>query len=139
MGRREEVPLREYVEALLEQQDHRYQQRFEAQTKAIDAALLAAEKAVTKAETATERRFESVNEFRATLGDQAAKLATRLELDAANERVRELAARVERMEGQALGSGVTRGAMSDTVKVLLTAGMLIMAVIGAWIAAGGFA
>ena len=38
--------------------------------KAVNAALQSAERAVLKAETAAERRFASVNEFRQTLSDQ---------------------------------------------------------------------
>lgn len=68
----------------------RLQERFESQTKAVDAALLAqqaathtallaAEKAVTKAELAADKRFEAVNEFRAQLADQAATLLSRAE------------------------------------------------------------
>jgi hypothetical protein len=70
--------------------DLRQQQRFDAQTKAIDAAmiaqrtaieaaLVAADKATDKAEEAAQRRFESVNEFRATLSDQATTFMTRAE------------------------------------------------------------
>jgi len=66
------VPIREYVEALLSERD-----------KQIALALNSAEKAVTKAETATEKRFESVNEFRLTLSDQTKTFVTRGELYAA--------------------------------------------------------
>lgn len=74
--------------------DIRYQQRFEAQSdaltaaflaqqtamktaleaaeKAVQAALAAQERAVLKAELASDKRFESVNEFRKTLSDQQA-------------------------------------------------------------------
>ena len=70
------------VMKIMDERDLRYQQRFDAQTLAIKDALLAAEKAVTKAEVATERRFEGVNEFRQTLSDQAAKFITRTEFNA---------------------------------------------------------
>jgi hypothetical protein len=43
---------------------------------------LAADRAVAKAEAASERRFESVNEFRATLADQATQLMPRAEAEA---------------------------------------------------------
>ena len=43
-------------------------------------ALQAAEKAVTKAELAAEKRFESVNEFRNQLKDQTGTFITRNEL-----------------------------------------------------------
>jgi hypothetical protein len=76
-----------------EQMELRYQERFNAQQQAVGAALLAAREAVTtalasadravaKAENAAEQRFESVNEFRATLADQASNLLTRSEADA---------------------------------------------------------
>lgn len=79
-------------------------ERYATQTKNVDTALASAstamqlartedqrnvatalsnqEKAVTKAETAAEKRFESVNEFRAQLTDQAATFVSRLEADA---------------------------------------------------------
>lgn len=73
--------------------DRRYQQRFDAQQqalqdalmaqeKAVNAALAAADRAVLKAEVASEKRFDSVNEFRATLADQAASLMPRGEAEA---------------------------------------------------------
>lgn len=57
------------------------QDRFEANEKQTALAMSAAEKAVTKAETASEKRFEGVNEFRAVLTDQAKTLITRTEVD----------------------------------------------------------
>lgn len=51
-------------------------------TKELTAqALASSDKAVLKAETAAERRFESVNEFRATLSDQQRDLATKSEVN----------------------------------------------------------
>jgi hypothetical protein len=63
-----DVPLREYIEALLAEQ-----------RRAVDAALAAAEKAVTKAEVASDKRFEGVNEFRQALSDQTATFVPRTE------------------------------------------------------------
>jgi hypothetical protein len=76
-----------------QQMDLRYQQRFDAQgeavnaaltaaEKAVNAALIAADRAVAKAEVAAEKRFEAVNEFRGTLADQATMLLPRSEADA---------------------------------------------------------
>src|SRR5579864_936921 len=84
--------LREYITALIASNDVRYNQRFEASQSAINTALIAqqtslqaaltaqksatdmaqaaADRAVTKSELAADKRFESVNEFRATLSDQ---------------------------------------------------------------------
>jgi hypothetical protein len=52
----DDISLREYVDV-----------RFEAQGKAVDAALAAAKEAVIKAETSTEKRFENSNEWRNTV------------------------------------------------------------------------
>ena len=79
-------------------------ERYETQTKAVDAAfaaqqtamktaldaasaavavaLGAAEKAVGKAENAAEKRFESINEFRGQLSDQASSFIARTEAEA---------------------------------------------------------
>lgn len=79
--------------ALVANNDLRYQSRFEDQTKALDAALaaakeavqtalVAAEKATSKAEAAADKRFDSVNEFRSQLADQAATFIPRAESEA---------------------------------------------------------
>jgi hypothetical protein len=84
--------LKDMFLRLIDEHDHRYQQRFQAQEQAVrDAlaaqekqvaqALLSAQQAVNKAETAAERRFESVNEFRAQLSDQVATFVRREYLD----------------------------------------------------------
>ena len=62
------VPLREYVEAMLHQRD-----------KQVDAAIAAAALATSKAESATEKRFEGVNEFRAALDDASKRQVPRAE------------------------------------------------------------
>jgi hypothetical protein len=46
-----------------------------AAREAVNVAMTAAEKAVTKAEYASEKRFESVNEFRAQMSDMQATFA----------------------------------------------------------------
>jgi uncharacterized protein YdiU (UPF0061 family) len=95
--------LREHLISLIASNDIRYSQRFEAsqsalntaltaqqtamqtaltaQKLAVDTAQAAAEKAVTKAELSAEKRFESVNEFRATLSDQQRTLMPRSEAE----------------------------------------------------------
>lgn len=65
-------------------------------------AMIAAEKAIIKAETATEKRFDSVNEFRQTLSDQAASFLSRNEYSANHKATEEkliaLADRISRIE-----------------------------------------
>ncbi len=59
----------------------------DSQAEKVALALSAAEKAISKAETATEKRFDSVNEFRQTLTDQAGQFITRMEFDQFKETV----------------------------------------------------
>ncbi len=58
--------------------------RFEAADKATAAALVATTTAMQKAETASEKRLDSVNEFRAVLTDQQATFITRAEYASAH-------------------------------------------------------
>lgn len=62
---------------------------FLAQKEAVNAALASADRAVSKAELASEKRFESVNEFRATLADQQRTLMPRSESEANNRALSE--------------------------------------------------
>ena len=57
------ITVLKHVLALLGEMDLRYRQRFEAQNLAIDAARIAADKAIAKAEAAAEKRFENVSEL----------------------------------------------------------------------------
>lgn len=67
------------LKIIVDERDHRYSQRFDSQEKAVASALAAAKEAVSKAENATEKRFDSVNEFRNTLKDQQGTYVTRSE------------------------------------------------------------
>ena len=81
-----EITLREYLESQLKNLRDDVEQtrmdilaRIEAADLRYDQRFHAAEQAVFKAETASEKRFEGVNEFRATLGDQQRTLMPRAE------------------------------------------------------------
>jgi len=84
------------IMAVLAERDARYSERLHAQEENVRTAL-----------TATERRFESVNEFRATLADQAARFATIDQVEALRTTVNILQDRVNKAEGgrQGLSSG----------------------------------
>lgn len=73
------VSLRDFLLALTDAADRRYEQRFRDQERAVDAALDAAAKAVDKAELASEKRFDAVNEFRAQQADLIAGFLPRPE------------------------------------------------------------
>lgn len=116
--------LKEHLEAVIESLDTRYDQRFADQQKAVDAALQSAEKAVAKAETASERRFEAVNEFRATLADQAGHFITRSEAlaraDNNAEKIDALASRLDRIEGKSTGLNAGWGILVGAAGLIST-------------------
>lgn len=130
---------------VLDEMDRRYQQRYEAQQegvaaalaaqeKAVNAALIAADRAVIKAELAAEKRFESVNEFRATLSDQAATLMPRLEaesrLQTIGVAVSEIKDRINRSEGVGHGAYLAWTVAGSAV-------VLVLAILGFALARGG--
>lgn len=67
------------IKETLREQDDRNRERFAAAKEQVTLALVGADKAITKADIATEKRFEGVNEFRQTLADQASNLMPRAE------------------------------------------------------------
>lgn len=79
----------EALKTLMDEREDRTKERFALMEKNINVAMTASDKAVTKAETATEKRFESVNEFRETLRDQAATLMPRAEYDVQHKALEE--------------------------------------------------
>jgi len=127
------IPLKKYLTALLREKDLRDQQRYDAQTKAVDAALraqqeavaaalAAAEKAVAKAELAAERRFESVNEFRAQLSDQAATFMPRGEAEA---RLNVLSDKIDELkDGAAKTTGQNTGKSASWVYLVQFMGLI---------------
>jgi hypothetical protein len=117
--------LKEFVLRLAEEHDNRHE-RAEAHLEAlhnsqrneVNIAILGVERllhqtveaiqiAVAKAETANEKRFESVNEFRNTLGDQQAHFVTRVEIDSKLEgyqkRLQDLTDRMNLITGKGVG------------------------------------
>lgn len=72
-----------------------YRTLIDSQAEKVALALDAAEKAIAKAEASTEKRFDSVNEFRQQLNDQARTFMPRTEAlqlsEQATQRIRELA------------------------------------------------
>lgn len=70
-----------------------------------DLVAETARQAILKAETATERRFEGVNEFRQTLSDQASRFITRGEFEAQNQLSQSNTDRLNRTEGRGAGLG----------------------------------
>ena len=95
---------------MLNERDRLYGQRFDAMDKAnavaltavresTAAAMNAAKEAVTKAETANEKRFDSVNEFRSQLKDM---ITTLISKDEANVRFKSVDDKVQLFSDQTL-------------------------------------
>lgn len=81
-----------------------------ADQTAMQAAFSAAKEAVLKAEAASEKRFEGVNEFRKTLSDQAGTFATKAETEAKFNNINETLKRLESQDSTTAGrsSGVSQ-------------------------------
>jgi len=103
--------LHAHFVALLNAKEQRDDQRFAAQKEATNLALTAADRAVTKAETAAEKRFEAVNEFRSTLADQQRTLMPRAETELLIRGVLERINKLEdsQMRRAAVGQGLHLG------------------------------
>jgi hypothetical protein len=125
---------------VLEERDRRYQERFEAQSKAIEAAFNSAKEAATKVATASEKRFESVNEFRAQQQDLIANFITRTETEQRMEAMRaQLQLQVDGNAAQI--AGVMKNQAEGAGRRIASEGArtLTFAIIGAIVAVIGIA
>jgi hypothetical protein len=106
----------------------------EAAKEAVAAALQGAKEAVTKAEAATEKRFDSVNEFRATLSDLMQTMMPRTEVESSlksqAEKIDSAVARLDKAEGQ---RGISASTMTTMIAV---AAILVSALLGANVFSG---
>lgn len=131
----------DYVLAVISGNDKRYEERFLASQKALEiglagtmreisVALAASKEAVLKAENATEKRFESVNEFRGTLDNQQRTLIPRSEVDvlirSVTEKIGSLEKIVDAMSVERKGIVAGWGYAVGVVGFLLAIGSLIL-------------
>ena len=111
------ISLREYVDI-----------RFDAQEKAVSAALMAADRAVGKAELASEKRFDSVNEFRAALSDSSRLLMPRSESEksiaSVEEKIVALTKRVDTREERSTGSNQSWVIIGLVISVLANVALI---------------
>ena len=130
------------LRVLMNERDLRYDQRFQAQEKALQDNFIAAEKAisiamassdraVTKAEVAAEKRFDGLNELRGAMSDQASRLMPRAETELAfaslREKVDAALTRVNTIESSKHGA-------TDNTKMILAALGSALAVAGLFLA-----
>ena len=114
------VPLREYVEAMLRQRD-----------KQVDAAIAAAALATTKAERATEKRFEGDDKFREALDDASKRQVPRTEYAQALNQIDEKIDAVKEALDSKIADlkGSNRAGASSLWGYIVGAGGLIVALI----------
>lgn len=77
----EGISLKEFINDKISALEKGIDARFESVSATTIQALAAADKATSKAETASEKRFDAVNEFRSTLSDQQRTLMPRAEAE----------------------------------------------------------
>lgn len=118
--------LAQHISRIFIEHDRRYEQRFEAQEKAVSAALVSADRAGIKAEVAVEKRLDSVNEFRGQLADQAATFMPRLEYEARHaailDKTADIQARLDKAEAH-------RGGMSAAIGTTIAAAGVLVALV----------
>jgi hypothetical protein len=96
-----------HLSRVIDDLERRVGDRFQASDKQNSLALAASDKAVEKAELASEKRFDGANEFRQTLADQAKEFVAKSSLDDLRDKLNMVVSRIDRMEskGQGLASG----------------------------------
>ena len=103
----------------------------EAAEKAVQTALLSAKEAVVKAEVAADKRFESTNELRGQLNDMVAQLMNRNEADA---KFQAMSDRVTKLESRSdTNRGRDQGAAEQVVTRRLETSQLV-AIVGVVVA-----
>ena len=114
---------------LMAERDLRHQQRYQASSDALDAALGCAKDAITKAEAAYEKRFDNTNQWKQTFSELSAKMITRMEYssayDALKDKIEEVGGRIKVIEGKSTGIGNSVGV------VMAVAALLISLMLGA--------
>ncbi len=113
--------LYHHLSSMFEERDRRYSQQLAAIEREFHehierardetrSALMASEKAVSKAEQAMEKRLDAVNEFRAQLSDMIGTFIPRLEAEqrigAIAEKIDDLATRIDKSEGKGIGLNI---------------------------------
>lgn len=113
--------MKAHLERVIAEHDRRYEQRFTDQRDAV-----------MKAELATEKRFEGVNEFRAQLADQARELMPRSETEALlrvlSEKVASLADAAHQSAGSRRGADQVVGYVFGAVGLLVGVVAAVIAV-----------
>ena len=114
---------------VLDERDERYKQRAHSQDAAVATALAAAEKAVVKAEAATERRLEGLNELRDMNLDQAKTFAR---TDEVNLLIKAIEVRIQSLDDLAKSDLARGGGMQEAWGYFAVALGLIIAALAVY-------
>ncbi len=109
--------------ALITANDARYEQRFISTEKLNAVAIVNADKAVSKAEIANEKRFDNTNEWRAAMQDRdkltISRDAAEARFSALSDRIAALDVRLEKTESLKEGAGHTWKVIAAVLGALL--------------------
>ena len=98
-------------------------ERFAAAKERVDLAMAASDKAILKAESASDRRFDGVNEFRKALSDNSATYMPRSEYAVQHQSL------VEKIDTTVAAVAKMQSAAEGRIKGVSTVGFIVMAVI----------
>lgn len=139
------INIKEYFESILTEKEKRVEQRFADTKTAVDAALTAADRAVAaalaaqkeaviKAENASEKRFESINEFRSTLRDQQNTFTARTEYTVAHagliDKIDTINSRLDKIDGTGIGRKDFWGYAIAGISIAITVALFILRISG---------
>jgi hypothetical protein len=111
---------------LMDERDRRYEQRSNSQDIAVGSALATSKEAVDKAETATERRLEVLNELRGVVVDQAREFARKTEVDLL---IKGIVERIDALTSLVNTQQAHGGGIKDAFGYVVAAAGLLIAVI----------
>lgn len=114
---------------LIDERDRLYNERSDARTKALEDTLAATKEAADKAAGELTKRFDSVNEFRKTLSDQAQSFASK---DSTEVRFKALEDNITK-NAEELSAIRSRSAGALQLWTILAAAIAVLAVIGGFV------
>jgi hypothetical protein len=109
---RAHMDLRQEINQRFADLDRGVKLAFEAQKLWVDQSFEAADRAILKAEVAAEKRFDSINEFRAVLGDQQKNFMPRSEVFVIEK------AGAEKLESLRIQAEITHQSIFEKIETL---------------------
>ncbi len=104
---REVISLKDHFEELRRNDLEQINRRFAEQKESVNTALTAADKAVNKAEIASEKRQDAGNEIRQAMIDQQATFVTKVEFSGLERRVALNEDAISRSAGRSTGAATS--------------------------------